>query len=92
MIIDKERQQLNRLMSESEIEIVHAHVVWGARAFKTKDGTIEVKHKTGRFYGGGISDNYYSLWINGNKLYTTENFEEILTDFYQKFTGRSLKK
>lgn len=79
-----ETDELNRRIKSGNIIVTSGHSVWGARGYKTKDGRLEVRHKQGKFYGGGISDNFYTLVKDGKELFTTTNSLEASKAFYDE--------
>lgn len=80
-----EIQHLNTFIEKGVIEITDSHFVWGIRSFKTKTGNLEVSHRQGRFFGGGISENFYTFIKNGEKQFETESFPEVQKAFYDEF-------
>ena len=73
----KDIDQLNKLVMSKKIQVISAHAVWGVREYESECKQLKVTMKVGQFYGGGISDNYWTLWLNGTNQFTTDNSLEM---------------
>ena len=86
----KELKLLNERVKKGEVEITSSHSVWGPRALKTKDGSLEITHH-GRFLGGGVSDNTYTFIKNGEEQFVTKDFGEVTKAFYDNLPTKKTK-
>ena len=81
-ITQEEIDSLNKMVKGGQIEITESHFIWGPRAFKTKNNHLKVTCKQGRFYGGGISDNFYTFLIDGRRQLITDDFLVVQKAFF----------
>lgn len=91
-ITNEEINELNHHIKSGNIEVTNAHGIWGVRGYKTKDNTLEVKNTHGRFFGGGISDEFYTTIKDGKELFTTSDSLKAHKWFYDELKAKLTKK
>lgn len=80
-----EINKLNQLILAGEVIITQTGGFTGCpKGYRTRDGKNEVKYTTGRFYGGGISQEFFTVLINNREQFVTVDPSVAEKAFYDQ--------